>query len=161
MSMPNGDHVLPTQRLGFGRLLLRILIIAALLLIPAALIAWRILELSIGALLAILFGIAGQVGALTDQALNATYLQLQQNPAVVELIGEPMTFPTLQEIEWVERAPNDPPDQIICRFFIVGPKREAQVTARLVGDNARLRVMKMEIAPVDGGAPLEMDLPPP
>ena len=138
---------------------MRWILVLTLLLLAAGLVVWRIILSLVGGLPAVLFGMAAQFSVLADQALNTSFVEVQQNEVIAERLGGPLTFPAIDEIAW-ENAPPPQDGQLIGRFSISGPKANAHVKALLKADQNTLRVVELLVAPDDGGEPIEIVLPP-
>src|SRR5664279_5611649 len=129
-----------------------------LVLIAACLFVGRFLSSLAGVLPAVFLGIVAQFGVLAEQALNDSFVEIQQNEAVAERLGGPLVFPAIEAMVWENSSP-PLHDQVICRFVIIGPKGNAVVKARLKTAQDALRVVELQVVPVDDGEPIEI-LPP-
>jgi hypothetical protein len=138
---------------------MRWILILTLLLVAAGLVIGRIVGSLAIALPAAFIGIVAQFGVLAEQAMNDSFVEIQQNEAVTERLGGPLTFPAIEAMDWMNSQPPQN-DQLLCHFMIVGPKANADVKALLKTEQNTLRVVELQVVPQDDGEPIEIVLPP-
>jgi hypothetical protein len=134
---------------------MRWILALTLVLLAAGLFVWRFLSSVAGVLPAVFLGMVAQFGVLAEQALNDSFVEIQQNEAVAERLGGPLTFPKIEDVVWENPTPQLQ-DQIICRFVILGPKLDADVRALLKTEQDALRVVELQVVPQDDGQPIEI-----
>lgn len=141
---------------------MRRIIEVAIVLIAASLFLWTWIRSLAGALPAVLVGVATQFAVIAEQALNVSFVEIQQNEAVAARLGGPLVFPPLEAMTWENPSPQlqDRENRIVVHYAISGPKGTADVTTRLKVEQDALRVVELEVVPNDDGPPIEIQIPP-